>query len=245
MSEDIFNNPIYTQNILTDIDLFTNLDKLELSKLFLKIYIRKYLHVLNKLQNRSKLFNKLLEAAEPGQEHLKKKLELSGRWHKHVKLLEPYTSTDVFLMTPPARKHCINNPGDESVPAVCEAMNNSIMKAALEDNIGPENIHYMLTLVSILYNISSTVDDITELNNIYKKVDEYKNDMIRGNTIDKIEFMKTTADIIKIFAEKSSKSASSTVRTVPPMVADLNVASSSLVSPAPGRQLRDRGTQSK
>lgn len=226
MSNDIFSNTTYRENILTNLDLFINLNELDLTKLFLKIYIRKYLHVLNKIQNRSKLINKLAKAVEPGQEYLKEKRKLIDRWHKHIKFLnDPRGSASGFLFGPYATEHC-NEPKyeDQKIPSLCYAVQDPMMEAILKDNIDAENIHYMLTLVNMLYINPSTKDKIDQINSIKDKVDEYKNQLIANKPINKIEFMETTAKILNMFAESAK---------VKPLAhkADLNRRESSTLHP--------------
>lgn len=206
MSKDIFSNPTYRKNILTNLDLFINLNELDLSKLFLKIYIRKYLHVLNKIQNRAKLINKLAKAVEPGQEYLNKKDELGRRWHKHIELLDdPRSSTSGFLLGPYVAEHCINNSEneDKEKPSVCLAVRKRLMQAVLEDNIGPESIYNMITLVNMLDINANTTDKIDEINSIKNTVDEYKQQLINNKPINKIDFMETNAKILNMFAESA------------------------------------------
>lgn len=209
----IFNDDIYKTNILTELDLFSNLDELELSKLFLKIYIRKYLHVLNKIQIRSKFINKMSKAKDAAKEHLEEQSELSRKWHTYNTLNnKPHNSAGPFFMSPWARKQCDNNLDNEILPAYCNAINDSIMKAALENKIGAENIFYMLSILSILYNKYNGEELSQELNNIYRKVQIYKEKIIRGEPIDNKEFMKTSAKITEMFAKKSSDTQLDTQR---------------------------------
>lgn len=201
MTNDIFQDPIYRDNILTNLDLFINLDKLELSKLFLKIYIRKYLHILNKIQYRSKLINKLSKPDEAAKEHLKQRLESSQAWHIHnIEINKPNNAIGVFLMNSLARKQCDNK---ENPPAYCTAMYHNIMKAALENNIGAKDIHYMLSLVSLLY---SKDPNNVEVKNAYDKVKGYKEQMINSEPINIKEFLETSAKITELFAKNFGKS---------------------------------------